>query len=80
MVAGFLRVLQRCQSGCAGGWGSLTGTQQVLKYTDGEARNCLSVRFGERPLNSADSGFAVQIGKEQAAVVDTFPPNQYATF
>lgn len=57
-----------------------TGTQQVLKYTDGEVDIAFQFDLANALLNSADSGFAVQIGKEQAAVVDTFPPNQYATF
>lgn len=57
-----------------------TSTQQVLKYTGDEVDIAFQFDLALAALNSADSGFGIQVGKEQQAVVSSFPPGQYAIF
>ncbi len=57
-----------------------TSTQQVLRYTGNEVDIAFQFDLARAALNSADSGFGIQAGKEQQAVVAAFPPGQYATF
>lgn len=57
-----------------------TQTQQVLKYTGNEVDIAFAFDLAEKLITSANSGFATQIGKEQAQMVADFPPGQYATF
>jgi glycosidase len=57
-----------------------TNTQDVLKYTGDEVDIAFQFDLAQAILNSVESGYGVQIGREQSNVVDTFPPNQYATF
>lgn len=57
-----------------------TSTQQVLRYTGNEVDIAFQFDLALAALNSADSGFGIQVGKEQQAVVAAFPSGQYATF
>ncbi|GAB4152611.1 MAG: alpha-amylase family glycosyl hydrolase [Candidatus Promineifilaceae bacterium] len=57
-----------------------TSTQQVLRYTGNEVDVAFQFDLALAALNSADSGFGIQVGKEQQAVVAAFPSGQYATF
>ena len=57
-----------------------TSTQQVLRYTGNEVDIAFQFDLALAALNSADSGFGIQVGKEQQAVVTAFPSGQYATF
>jgi alpha-amylase len=57
-----------------------TNTQQVLRYTDGGVDIAFQFDLALAAINSINSGFATQVGREQRAIVRDFPPGQYATF
>ena len=57
-----------------------TNTQQVLRYTDGGVDVAFQFDLALAAINSINSGFATQVGREQRAIVRDFPPGQYATF
>ncbi len=57
-----------------------TSTRQVLDYTGDEVDIAFQFDLANAALSSANFGLSTMIGKEQQAVVQNFPPGQYATF
>ncbi len=57
-----------------------TSTRQVLDYTGDEVDIAFQFDLANAVLSSANFGLSTMIGKEQEAVVQSFPPGQYATF
>lgn len=57
-----------------------TGTQQVVEYTGDEVDIAFQFDLALDIINSAGSGLAPIYQDTQQLIVDSFPPNQYATF
>ncbi len=57
-----------------------TGTQQVLDYTGDEVDIAFQFDLAQDIVNSSREGIGSLVKKQQAEVVDSFPPGQYATF
>ncbi|MEM8861343.1 MAG: alpha-amylase family glycosyl hydrolase [Chloroflexota bacterium] len=57
-----------------------TGTQQVVDYTGDEVDIAFQFDLALDIINSAGSGLAPIYQDTQQLIVDSFPPNQYATF
>ena len=57
-----------------------TGTRQVLEYTGDEVDVAFQFDLAEDNLNASREGIGSLFTKEMKAVVDNYPPGQYATF
>lgn len=57
-----------------------TSTEQVLKYTGDEVDIAFQFDLAEDIINSSKVGIGSIVAKTQQEIVDSFPPNQYATF
>ncbi|UCG24020.1 MAG: DUF3459 domain-containing protein [Chloroflexota bacterium] len=57
-----------------------TATRQVLDYTGDEVDIAFQFDLAETSLSSSSVGIGSLFAKEMKAVVDTYPPGQYATF
>lgn len=57
-----------------------TGTQQIIGYTGDEVDIAFQFDLAQDIVNSSREGIGSLVKKEQAEVVASFPPGQYATF
>ncbi|MCL4868999.1 MAG: alpha-amylase [Anaerolineae bacterium] len=57
-----------------------TSTQQVLRYTGSEVDIAFQFDLAEAALNSVSIGVNRMVMREQQAIINAFPPGQYATF